>query len=153
MNRYLRKLTTFIQMGKLLTPLSTCKRLQVSAIIFPCDCSSVYSIGYNGPPKGLPNDSCTEQEGRCGCVHAEANAIAKFNNDIAKPSLMFITTAPCLSCAGLILNCDKIKGVIYEEDYRVQEGWFLLQRAKMHVSEIKNLEHLEKMLEYWKSLC
>lgn len=153
MNRYLKKLNTFIEMGKLLVPLSTCKRLQVSAIIFPTDCSAIYSIGYNGPSRGLSNDHCTGEIGRCGCVHAEANAIAKFNNNVAKPSIMFVTTTPCLSCAGLILNCTNIQGVIYEENYRVQEGWLLLQAAKMRVSEVKNLEFLSKMLEYWKSLC
>ena len=153
MERYKTKIQTFIMMGKLLVSLSTCKRLQVAAIIFPTDCSSVYAIGYNGPSRGLPNDSCRNVEGRCGCVHAEANAIAKFNNDITKPSLLYSTYMPCLACAGLILNCTSIKGVIWSGEYRDSTGIDLIISTDMKVVAECGLSIANKQLEYWKSLC
>lgn len=152
MDRYIEKIKTFTMMGKLLVSLSTCKRLQVAAIIFPTDCSSVCAIGYNGPSRGLPNDSCRNIEGRCGCVHAEANAIAKFNNDISKPSLLYSTHMPCLSCAGLILNCTNIKGVIWSGEYRNTEGIDLITSAGMQVVAERGLNFADEQFKYWKSL-
>jgi len=155
MDRYVEKLKTMVAMGKCLAHLSTCKRDKVSAIIFPTDCTSVYAIGYNGPPRGLSNDRCSGEEGRCGCVHAEANAIAKFSNDQSKPSILFSTRAPCVACAGLILNCYNIRGIIFEEDYRDGDGLQLLQEAKLCVIKEMELDATthETEIKYWKGLC
>jgi len=115
MERYIKKLKTFMMMGDLLVPLSTCKRMQVSTIIFPTDCSMIYSIGFNGQPRGLSNDRCNNEDGEygCGCLHSEQNALMKFNADVAKPSLLYVTCLPCIRCASLIINCSKIVGVLY----------------------------------------
>lgn len=113
--RFTLKLKTFINIGKSLTVLSTCKRVKVSAIVFPTDFSAIYAIGYNGPPRGLPNDACTGEAGECGCPHAEANALIKFNANVAKPSLMYSTQHPCHYCAELILNCTPLVAVIYNK--------------------------------------
>lgn len=153
MNRYTKKIKTFMMMGKLLASLSTCKRLQVAAIIFPTDCSSVYAIGYNGPSRGLLNDSCRNIEGKCGCVHAEVNAIAKFNNDIAKPSLLYTTHTPCLPCAGLILNCTNIRGVIWSGKYRDTEGVDLIISTGMDVVAEHDLNFADRQLKCWKESC
>ncbi len=152
MNRYTEKIEIFIMMGKLLVSLSTCKRLQVATIIFPTDCSSVYAIGYNGPSRGLPNDSCSNVKGKCGCVHAEINAIAKFNNDIAKPSLLYCTHTPCRPCASLILNCATIKGVIWSGEYRDSEGIDLIRSTDMPTVAERGLNFADEQLEYWKAL-
>ena len=153
MDRYVEKIKTFIMMGKLLVSLSTCKRLQVAAIIFPVDCSALYAIGYNGPSRGLPNDSCRNIEGRCGCAHAEANAIAKFNNDIAKPSLLYSTHTPCLFCASLILNCTNIKGVLWSGEYRDAEGIDLIISTGMDVVAERGLNLADRQLKCWKESC
>jgi len=129
MQRYLLKLRTFVYIGDELSELSVCKRKQVAAIVFPTDCSRIYAIGYNGPPRGFPNDTCSNEEGNCGCVHAEANAIAKFNSETAKPSIMYVTCRPCVHCAGLILNCDKIVGLIWGEAYRDVRGIDLIIKS------------------------
>ena len=155
MKRYLKKLKTFIQMGKLLESLSVCKRLQVGAIIFPTDCSAIYSIGYNGPSKHLPNDSCSGVPGNCGCIHAELNAVIKFNNDFAKPSLLYTTKSPCEACARVILNCSSIVGVIWSEEYRSLDGVNLLKEHKLDIIDELNLriETQTVLLRHWKSLC
>ena len=88
---------------KSLSKLSTCRRLQVAAIIVDHRFTRVLSIGYNGWPVGAPNDACLGVAGSCGCVHAEANALIKLQ--YRTPHMFMITThSPCLHCAGLILN-------------------------------------------------
>lgn len=124
-DRYCEKLKTFMSFGRELVALSTCKRRKVGTIVFPVDCTAVYAIGYNGPPRSINNDSCTGVEGDCGCTHAEANALVKLRSD-RKPSILFTTTAPCKHCAGLILNTDGIIGVLYDEVYRSSAGVDLL---------------------------
>jgi deoxycytidylate deaminase len=116
------KLLKFAEMTNALKDLSTCKRLQVSAIIIPYDYTQVYSIGYNGPPKLKANDSCRAEEGACGCVHAEINAMIKLNPIGIKPSILIASTAPCEACAGAILNCDPIIGIVYLNAYRNTAG-------------------------------
>lgn len=155
MKRYLQKLKTFMQMGKLLESLSACKRLQVGSIIFPTDCSAVYSIGYNGPSKHLQNSSCSGIQGQCGCVHAELNAVIKFNNDFAKPSILYTTKSPCEVCARVILNCSSIVGVIWSEEYRSLSGVSLLDECEFDIVDELNLrvETHASLLRHWKSLC
>lgn len=106
-----------------LANLSHCKRLKVGCIIFPPDFSAIYSIGYNGPPSGLPNDNCYAIPGECGCVHAEANALIKLGN--VKDAIMLATTAPCIHCAGLIVNSKKIEVVWYIHEYRISHSILL----------------------------
>jgi len=143
MKRQEKKIKTLIDMGKHLIGLSTCGRLQVACIIFPTDCSAIYAIGYNGPPRGLPNDNCKfDNVAACGCAHAEVNAIAKFNNDLAKPSILWTSRKPCHHCASVMLNCGKIIGVVWSEDYRDGFGEDLIKQAGVcivHESYIQGL--------------
>ncbi len=153
MKRYLRKIKTLVSLGPKLAELSTCKRLRVGAIIFPVDCSAIYAIGYNGPSKGLSNDSCVDKEGGCGCVHAETNAVIKFNNDLTKPSILYSTVLPCVRCAALILNCANIVGVIWEEMYRDDAGYKLMTKARLPVIRNNDLESSLAAVECWRKLC
>lgn len=147
-DRTLRKLEAFDSFLQSLLRLSACRRNQCSAIIFPPDFSAVHAIGYNGPPSGLMNSSCTEEEGRCGCVHAEANALLKLN---ARPHSLMVdhvddvyvddvyyegfwmmsSTAPCYHCAGLIINSQVITQVIWRQPYRNDRGRDLLHKANI----------------------
>lgn len=120
-----------------LAELSMCKRLRVAAIVFPIDCSRIYAIGYNGPPAGMPNDSCANAEGQCGCVHAEANAIMKTNLDVAKPAILYSTASPCLNCAGLIVNSGIIRMVLYGHKYRSSTGEDRLFHANIGVKPLQ----------------
>lgn len=112
--------------------LSCCKRAEVGCIIFTPDFTSVCSIGYNGPARGESNDCCTNEPGKCGCIHAEANALLKL--DSPKMNLiLYSTTAPCVNCAGLILNTRQIIQVRYKLVYRSNEGVQRLERAGITV--------------------
>lgn len=128
------KLKTFMQCALSLSDLSCCKRLRVACIVIPVDMTNVLSIGYNGPCRGEPNDSCTDKVGACGCVHAEANAVVKLFSK--EPAIMLCTTAPCESCAKLIINAGSIKQVLWHDWYRNQLGIELLNKHNIETLQI-----------------
>lgn len=124
-----QKRSVFVEFAKGLASLSTCERRRVGCII--TDLHEVYAIGYNGPPRGLPH-GCQGEPGLCGCVHAEANAIAKLSS--REPDLwLHSTLSPCVMCAGLIINRGNIKTVTYSEVYRDRAGLLLLESAGLNV--------------------
>lgn len=130
MTRLELKRLIFANFARELAKLSTCKRLQVGCLI--TDLREVHAIGYNGPPAGCSHDRCTAQQGGCGCVHAEANAIAKLSS--REPDLwLHCTTAPCVLCAGLIINRGNIRNVTYDKMYRDDAGILLLREAGINV--------------------
>jgi len=76
----------------------------------------VIANGYNGRPPGGPNN-CLDSDGNTlpDVIHAEANAINWLvNNSIPGGDTIYITLAPCLDCAKLIVE-QGIKTVIYYE--------------------------------------
>ncbi len=144
--RYEEKIRRMIIFCRSLSDLSTCKRYPTSAIVFPADCTSVYSIGYNGVPTKLPNDMCTGTQGGCGCIHAEANALLKLREQFG--AIMYCTVAPCLQCAGLILNSMRIRLVIYGQMYRNELGVDRLRQAHLPIVSEKGIDY--DMLRKWR---
>ena len=63
-------------------------------------------------------------------LHAEANAITKLarSNNSSEGATMYITASPCIECAKLIIQAG-IRRVVYGENYRLDDGIKLLQRA------------------------
>jgi deoxycytidylate deaminase len=123
------KLRVFCDLAVRLSTLSTCKRLSVGCVILPLDLSSVSAIGYNGVPAGEDNSSCDGEEGRCPCIHAEANALVKLRD--RRDCLLLTTVSPCLHCAGLIVNSGVVRAVGYLSEYRDLSGLTRLQAAKI----------------------
>ena len=74
-------------------------------------------------------------------LHAEANAITKVakSGNSSEGATLYITTAPCIECAKLIIQSG-IKRVVYAEEYRKSEGIELLKRAKIEVENFKDDE-------------
>ena len=64
-----------MRMAGLLIGRSTCKRLQVGCVIASEDYRKILAMGYNGNASGLPNECDSEEVGKCGCLHAEENAV------------------------------------------------------------------------------
>lgn len=114
---------------------STCKRpdRKVGCVITTGDMSQVLAFGYNGPPKGRPNDSCNEQEG-CDCVHAEINALLKCDGRIEN-KMMFVTLEPCLACANAIVQAG-VKKVYYLNEYRNHDGLERLKQCMVSVTRM-----------------
>lgn len=93
-----------------------CDRLRVGCVITNYDLDCVYSYGYNGNAKGLANKCDSEEAGKCGCIHAEINALLKVRQD-DKNKVMFCTHSPCIACAKAIINSG-FKYLYYERIYR-----------------------------------
>jgi deoxycytidylate deaminase len=149
--RYLQKLNVFMKLGKDLATLSTCKRAQVGAVIVPVDLTAIYAIGYNGPAAGLPNYSCTGAEGTCGCVHAEANAVMKLNTSQGdRPCLLYTTHRPCMRCAGFIINCRRIIGVVWSNEYRESIGEAMIQAIKIPILSDGTLLRDVRYVDEWR---
>ena len=116
---------------------SVCKRpdRKIGAVITTNDMRRILSIGYNGPPRGCPHNLCSGEEGTCGCVHAETNAIAQVDSTIPK-KILFVTMQPCRACAALIIQAD-ITEVYFLEAYRDNCGLMLLLDAGVVVSQME----------------
>lgn len=119
----------YIRMAKIWAENSYCVRRQVGALIVKD--KMIISDGYNGTPSGFEN-ICEDENGKTKpyVLHAEANAITKLaksanNGDGAT---LYITAAPCIECAKLIIQAG-IRRVVYAEEYRSEEGIALLRRV------------------------
>ena len=114
LERYYEKFNVMAELSRKLASLSSCARLKVGAVITDHTFTRILSIGYNGPPSGKPNDSCTGAT-PCGCVHAEANALIKLRS---RPVFLICTHTPCPHCEGMLINVG-IKEVFAWEAYRI----------------------------------
>jgi len=128
---------SYLEMARVWAKNSYCKRRQVGALIVKD--RMIISDGYNGTPGGFEN-VCEDESGvtKPYVLHAEANAItkvAKSGNSSAGATL-YVTAAPCLECAKLIIQAG-IRRVVYQDEYRVRDGVELLERAGINVSKLE----------------
>lgn len=77
-------------------------------------------------------DKCVES------IHAEQNAIAYAAREglALNNCIIYCTTAPCLNCAKLIVQCG-ITAVYYDENYSDDQGLLLLRRHNITCNEWK----------------
>lgn len=94
--------------------------------------------GYNGDECGGSNKPDSLEPGHSNFIHAEANALIKFNPTIHKSCYMFVTSSPCPVCARMIVNCKSIKEVLYKELYRDSSGIDILLRAGISVNQLND---------------
>jgi dCMP deaminase len=124
--------------------LSSAIRLKVGAIAVKDD--RIISIGYNGTPAGWDNsceDKIWTQDGDYGLktkpevIHAESNCISKLAKSLESGlgATMFITHAPCLSCAKLIYQSG-IGSVYYRNSYRDTAGIDFLTQCKLPLTQV-----------------
>jgi dCMP deaminase len=131
----------YLQMARIWAMNSYCKRRQVGALIVKN--RMIISDGFNGTPSGFEND-CEDENMHTKpyVLHAEANAITKVakSNNSSEGATLYITAAPCLECAKLIIQSG-IKRVVYSEKYRVDDGLRLLERAGIEMCYLNPDEH------------
>ena len=138
----------YFDIAERVSQLSYAERLKVGAVIVKDD--RILSYGYNGMPAGFDNccethipeqvdlDSRTITEAytvtKPEVVHAEMNAIAKVANhgDSCKGASIFVTHAPCVECAKLILQSG-ISNVYYKNNYRSTAGIDLLKKSPLSI--------------------
>jgi dCMP deaminase len=113
--------------------LSCCKRKKVGALIVKD--GTIISDGFNGTPKGFPND-CEDAKGDTHwyVLHAEANAMLKVarSTQNTEGSTLYVTYSPCKDCSKMIIQAG-IKRVIYREEYRDISGVKILREAGIDV--------------------
>lgn len=129
------RIETAMRLASSLAVMSTCKRLTVGCVVASPKLSEVFAVGYNGPPVGQDNGSCTGEPGSCGCVHAEANAVAKLRRSTSGATL-FTTKSPCRHCAGLVVNSGAVSSVVYADEYRDTSGLGVLRDAGLSVRRL-----------------
>lgn len=131
----------YINIAKLVSTLSYCKRKKVGCIIVKKN--NIVSFGYNGTPTGEKNKcECNKNVTKKNVIHAELNGIIKAskNNVNINNSTMYITLSPCVYCAKLILQSG-VKKVFYIEKYHIKDGIKLL---KKHI-KVKKIEANKKV--------
>ncbi len=131
--------TRYLKMARIWASNSYCHRRQVGALLVKD--KMIISDGYNGTPSGFENE-CEDDQDRTKTyvLHAEANAITKVakSNNSSEGSTLYITTSPCMECAKLIIQSGIVR-VVYQEKYRITDGLELLDRAKIelvHLPEV-----------------
>ena len=84
------------------------------------------SIGYNGAPRGFPDDVIPKtsdseillENKNSYIVHSELNAILNYGGSLQDlcGSTLYVTISPCHECAKIIIQVG-IKRVVYLEEY------------------------------------
>lgn len=123
----------YLKMATIWSENSYCVRRKVGALIVKD--KMIISDGYNGTPSGFEN-VCEDENNSTKpyVLHAEANAITKIarSNNSSDGATLYVTAAPCIECAKLIIQAG-IKRVVYSESYRLDDGIQLLKRAKIEI--------------------
>lgn len=123
----------YLEMARIWAQNSYCKRRQVGALIVKD--KMIISDGYNGTPSGFEN-VCEDAEGitKPYVLHAEANAITKVakSNNSSEGATLYITTAPCVECAKLIIQSG-ISRIVYYDEYHTKAGLELLERSNIEI--------------------
>ena len=123
----------YLDMAAIWAKNSYCKRRQVGALLVKN--RMIISDGFNGTPSGFENQ-CEDENNTTKpyVLHAEANAITKVakSGNSSEGATLYITTAPCIECAKLIIQAGIVR-VVYAEEYRMSEGIELLKRAGVEV--------------------
>lgn len=120
----------YMDLASNLAERSHCVKIKVGAVLTKD--TRIVSLGYNGPPAGThncdiewPQTGCPrDSKGGCSlALHAEQNAIiyASKNNVPLENCSIYVTLAPCLSCARIIY-ASGIKKVIYLNSYAEYKG-------------------------------
>lgn len=119
----------YLRMARIWAENSYCRRRQVGALLVKD--KMIISDGFNGTPSGFDN-VCEDNDGRTFpfVLHAEANAITKVarSNNSSEGATLYVTAAPCIECAKLIIQAG-IKRVVFSELYRLADGLDLLEKA------------------------
>ena len=131
----------YLRMARVWAENSYCKRRQVGALVVKN--KMIISDGYNGTPSGFEN-ICEDENGitKPYVLHAEANAITKLacSSNNSDGSTLYVTAAPCIVCAKLIIQAG-IKRVVYGEHYRLEDGIDLLKKANIEVIDLTPDKH------------
>ena len=127
----------YLKMAMIWAENSYCTRRQVGALLVKD--KMIISDGYNGTPSGFEN-VCEDENNKTKpyVLHAEANAITKVakSNNSSEGATLYVSSSPCLECSKLIIQAG-IKRVVFSEQYHMNDGVELLERAKIEVVKVE----------------
>ncbi|HEX7556450.1 MAG TPA: dCMP deaminase family protein [Leptolinea sp.] len=127
----------YLRMAMIWAENSYCTRRQVGALLVKD--KMIISDGYNGTPSGFEN-ICEDENNKTKpyVLHAEANAITKVakSNNSSEGATLYVSSSPCLECSKLIIQAG-IKRVVFSEQYHMNDGVELLERAKIAVIKVE----------------
>lgn len=136
---------TFMDMAQTMAKRTTCVRRAVGCVLVSAR-GHVLATGYNGVASGRPHcnhtgllskvdmspeavypyscDGAHDASGTnldgCEAIHAEQNALLQCK-DVYEIDTVYVTTAPCVTCAKLFLNTGA-KRIVFLEDYLQSEA-------------------------------
>ncbi len=134
----------YLRMARIWAENSYCRRRKVGALLVKD--KMIISDGFNGTPSGFDN-ICEDDNDKTYpyVLHAEANAITKVarSNNSSDGATLYVTAAPCIECAKLIIQAG-IKRVVFNEMYRLTDGLDLLKKANVECVYIDDSEAQQK---------
>lgn len=135
----------YMRLACLMSERSTCVRtnsagelMKVGAAIVSSDFRQVFAVGYNGNASGLPNGCDSTEPGKCGCIHAETNAVVSCTAARDEPKILFCTHLPCMACAKLIIQLGGVREVYYQQDYRLKDSLSTLTGAGIQMGHLSD---------------
>lgn len=135
-----------MEIAEVISKRGTCGRAQVGCVITQDD--RIVATGYNGPVHGWNCEEkyCGDMTTTCThAIHAEANAIvfAAKKGIALEGSKMYCITAPCISCARLIIQSG-IKTLYYKQPYRDSTGITILRISGVRVIQNPYISQLSE---------
>ncbi len=136
----------FMQLAGVVSSRSTCLRRRVGALIVRD--KRILATGYNGAPSGIPhcldvgclrqqmNIPSGERQELCRGLHAEQNAIiqAGLHGVSLRGGTIYVTLAPCTTCAKMIINAG-LKRVVYRDTYTEDLGMQMMVQAGIEIGQ------------------
>lgn len=128
---------SYMAIAKIIAANSYAKKLKVGALVVKNE--TIIADGYNGTVSGFTN-KCEDDNGKTypHVLHAEANALSKImrSNNSSLNATIFVTHAPCLNCAKMIIQAG-ISRVVYDTEYKSKEGVDLMKLSGIDVLCLK----------------
>lgn len=91
-----------LDMAALVASWSKDESTNVGAVIVD-DKNRIVSVGYNGFPRGVKDESLSRDEKLRRTIHAERNAILFAKQDVSGCTI-YVTHMPCAQCAALLIQ-------------------------------------------------
>lgn len=123
----------YMRLAFTLAERSTCRRRQVGTVITSTDFRKVLAVGYNGNAAGLPNACDRDEQGNCGCLHSEENAVINCDSPRYVDKFVFVTHLPCVMCAKRLINLGSVRRIYYAADYRSLDAIGLFEQVGIEV--------------------
>ena len=112
----------FLGLAKEVSRWSKDDSTQVGSVIVDGN-KRVISLGFNGPPQGVPDETGLDRETRLRrSLHAESNAIL-FAHRALTGCTLYVTHPPCAKCAAMIVQAGITKVVAPAPDEAFRARW------------------------------